>query len=97
MPDHIFSRNRATDGTEIDGEKMLKRIARLAIVMTVPNGVSAFGQSRAEIEAQFGQPVNAFSVSETIWMSSEYASDGQVCRMVFLSKAVFFHHNLPGE
>ena len=62
---------------------MLKRIARLAIVMTVLNGVSAFGQSRAEIEAQFGQPVNAYSVSETIWMSPEYASDGQVCRMVF--------------
>jgi hypothetical protein len=61
----------------------MKRIARLAIVMTVFNVVSASGQSRAEIEAKFGQPVNSYAVSERIWMSPEYASDGQVCRMIF--------------
>lgn len=62
---------------------IMKRIAKLAIVMSVLNVVSAFGQSGAEIEAKFGQPVNAYSVSEKIWMSPEYASDGQVCRMTF--------------
>lgn len=61
----------------------MKLIAKLAIVMTVFSVVSASGQSRAEIEAKFGQPVNAYLVSESIWMSPEYASDGQVCRMVF--------------
>ena len=61
----------------------MKLIAKLAIVMTFFSVVSAFGQSRAELEAKFGQPVNAYLVSERIWMSPEYASDGQVCRMIF--------------
>ena len=47
------------------------------------NVVSAFGQTRTEIEAKFGQPVNSYAVSERIRMSPEYASDGQVCRMTF--------------
>lgn len=61
----------------------MKRIAKLVIVMTFFNVVSAFGQTRAKLEAKFGQPVNAYSVSESVWMSPEYASDGQVCRMIF--------------
>jgi len=61
----------------------MKRIANLAIVMIVSIVVSAFGQTRTEIEAKFGQPVNAYKVGERIWMTPEYASDGQVCRMIF--------------
>lgn len=61
----------------------MKVIAKLAIVITVFNVVSAFGQSRAALEAKFGQPVNAYKVGDRIWMSPEYASDGQVCRMTF--------------
>jgi hypothetical protein len=61
----------------------MKRIAKLAIVMTVFSVVSAFGQSRTEIDSKFGQPVKAYAVGEKIWMSPEYASDGQVCRMTF--------------
>ena len=64
----------------------MKYIPKLAIVITVFNVVSAFGQSRAEIEAKFGQPVNAYPVGERIWMSPEYALDGQVCRMTFFPK-----------
>ena len=61
----------------------MKLIVRLAIVMTAFSVVSVFGQNRQEIEAKFGQPVNAYSVNEKIWMSPEYASNGQVCRMAF--------------
>ena len=64
-------------------KKTMKLFAKLAIVVTVFSGVSAFGQTRAEIEAKFGQPVNSYPVGERVWMSPEYASDGQVCRMVF--------------
>jgi hypothetical protein len=66
-----------------DMEKIMKLIAKLAIGMTVFSAVSVFGQSRAEIEAKLGQPVNAYAVGKRIWMSPEYASDGQVCRMTF--------------
>lgn len=64
----------------------MKHIAKITILIIVLNVVSALGQSRAEIEAKFGQPVNAYSVGERIWMSPEYASDGQVCRMTFYPK-----------
>ena len=46
----------------------MKRIAKLGIVMAVFSVVSAFGQRRAEIEAKFGQPVKAYSVSQSIWI-----------------------------
>ena len=80
----------------------MKRIAKLAIVMIVFNVVSAFGQTRTEIEAKFGQPVNAYEVSERIWMSPHYASDGQVCRMIFYprrfsSTTTYLINELPFE
>ena len=61
----------------------MKRIAKLTIVITVFSVISVFGQTRTEIEAKFGQPVKAYAVSEHVWMSPDYASDGQVCRMTF--------------
>ena len=61
----------------------MKRIAKLAIVMTVFIVVSTFGQTRTEIETKFGQPVKAYAVSDNIWMSPDYTSAGQVCRMTF--------------
>jgi hypothetical protein len=61
----------------------MRRIAKLTILMTVFGVVSAFGQTQTQIEAKFGQPVNSYEVSERIWMSPAYASDGQVCRMTF--------------
>jgi len=51
--------------------------------MTVFIVISTVGQTRTEIEAKFGQPVKAYAVSDNIWMSPDYASDGQVCRMTF--------------
>jgi len=78
----------------------MKHIAKLAIVITVFSSFSAFGQSREEIEAKFGQPVNTYVVGERIWMSPEYASDGQVCRMTFYprrfsSTANYLTNQLP--
>ena len=61
----------------------MKRIAKLATVMIVFNVVSAFGQTRTEIDAKFGQPVKSYSVGANVWMSPEYDADGQVCRMTF--------------
>ena len=77
----------------------MRRIANLALVLAIFS-VSAVGQSRAEIEAKFGQPVSVYSVSERIWMSAEYASDGQVCRMTLYPRRVssttnFLTNQLP--
>ena len=77
----------------------MKRIAKFAIAMIVFNVVSVFGQTRREIEARFGQPVNSYAVSERIRMSPDYASDGQVCRMTlyprrFSSTTTYFVNEL---
>ena len=78
----------------------MKRFAFLALAIILLNVVSAFGQSRAEIDAKFGQPLNIYSVSEWIWMTPEYASNGQVCRMRFYPKRIdgntnYGAHDLP--
>ena len=49
---------------------------------------SAFGQTASEIEAKYGKPANAYSVSERIWMTPEFAADGQICRMRLYPKRV---------
>ena len=38
----------------------------------------AAGQTVSEIEGKYGKPVNAYSVSEHIWMTPDYTADGQV-------------------
>lgn len=75
----------------------MKGIAKLAIVMTVFSVVSAFGQTRTEIEAKFGKPVKSYKVSKTVWMSPEYASDGQVCRMTFYPRRFSSTTVYPGN
>ena len=47
----------------------------------VASAISAMGQTAADLNAKYGEPVRAYTVSESIWMTPEYASDGQVCRM----------------
>jgi hypothetical protein len=46
------------------------------------------GQSAAEIKEKFGQPIEAYSVSESIWMTPEFTTDGQVCSMRLYPKRI---------
>lgn len=78
----------------------MKTLAKLAVVIAAFSVVSASGQSRAEIEAKYGQPAKAYTVSQKIWMSPDYASDGQVCRMTlyprrFSSTTNYLINELP--
>ena len=45
-------------------------------------GISAFGQTAAEMESKYGPPVKAFEVRPGVLMTVKYADDGQVCEMV---------------
>ena len=47
-----------------------------------------FGQTSSDIDAKYGKPTKAYSVSENIWMTPEFAVDGQVCRMRFYPKRI---------
>ena len=75
----------------------MKRIAKLAIVIMVFNVVSAFGQTRAEIEAKFGQPVKAYPVGENVLDESGVCFERASLSHDFLSTTFFFHHNLPDK
>lgn len=49
---------------------------------------SAFGQSVVDIKMKYGKPVDVYTISEHIWMTPEYAVDGQVCRMQLYPKRI---------
>ncbi|HKS08565.1 MAG TPA: hypothetical protein VJS13_03400 [Pyrinomonadaceae bacterium] len=59
------------------------------ILLLVGLGVhGADAQTVAEIQAKYGKAVDVYSVSEHIWMTPEYAADGQVCRMRLYQKRI---------
>ena len=64
----------------------MKKLVTFALLAIALNAVLAFGQQRADLEAKYGEPTLAYSVSEKILMTPEYGSDGQVCRMTFYAK-----------
>lgn len=49
-------------------------------------GIPVFAQTELEIEGKYQKPLNVYSVSESIWMSARYSSDGQVCEMKLYPK-----------
>src|SRR5262245_26172972 len=58
------------------------------------------GQTEREIEDKYGNPIKVYSVDDTIWMSVEYTSSGQVCQMTLFPKrvsndTVYFYSRLP--
>lgn len=56
----------------------MRAIALLILGLIV---VPTFAQTVPELEKRYGKSVSVYSVSEHIWMTPEYAADGQVCRM----------------
>jgi hypothetical protein len=46
------------------------------------------GQTSEQIRERYGQPTEAFSISEHIWMTPEYTADGEVCSMRLYSKRI---------
>lgn len=72
----------------------------LALVLVLLAGKYAHAQTAADIRAKYGESVAVYSVSEHIWMTPEYAADGQVCRMRLYPKRIsantnYGAHNLP--
>jgi hypothetical protein len=74
----------------------------LTVVIFLLCVTSALGQTASEIESRFGRPVHVYSVTEHIWMTADYASDGQVCQMKLFPKRVgpgtdYLSNQLPFE
>ena len=62
--------------------------AKLLVVILLFSCMSAYAQSVTDIEKKYGQRKEVYSVSEHIWMTPEYAIDGQVCRMRLYPKRI---------
>jgi hypothetical protein len=43
--------------------------------------VPTLGQTVAELQQRYGNALSVYAVSEHIWMTPDYSTDGQVCRM----------------
>ena len=68
--------------------------AKRAVVICFFCVTLVVGQTASDMELRFGEPVKVYAVSDHIWMTPEYASDGQVCRMTlyprhFSSPAIY--------
>ena len=70
--------------------------AKCAIVILLFCFTPVCGQTVADIETKFGKKQDVYSVSERIWMTPQYAADGQVCRMSFYPKRIGSDTNYVG-
>jgi len=71
-----------------------------ALIFVLLSSEYVYMQTAADIQAKYGKPVAAYSVSEHIWMTPEYAPDGQVCRIRLYPKRIsadtnYGWHDLP--
>lgn len=61
---------------------------KLLLILFVLSVMPVAGQTVAEIEERYGKPTLAYSVTHGIWMTPDFAADGQVCRMRFYPRRV---------
>jgi hypothetical protein len=66
---------------------MKTRISLLASILVLGCALVQ-AQSSYDIETRYGKRVNVYSVSENLWMSPSYDSQGQVCLMRVFPKTV---------
>ena len=60
----------------------------ILLILFILSVTPVAGQTVAEIEKAYGKPTLAYSVTERIWMTPDFAADGQVCQMRFYPKRV---------
>lgn len=76
----------------------MRNIVALLLVLIASEAI--YAQTAADIQSKYGKPVDVYSVSEHIWMTPQYASDGQVCSMRLYPKRIsdntnYGAHDLP--
>jgi hypothetical protein len=67
---------------------MKDRILLCGFFLTCLLANTIAGQTAAQIKEKYGQPIEAYSVSEHIWMTPEFTADGQVCLMRLYPKRI---------
>jgi len=59
----------------------MRRKLVLITLSFITTAVSTMGQTAADLNTKYGEPVRAYVVGEGIWMTPDYTADGQVCQM----------------
>jgi hypothetical protein len=72
----------------------------VALIFVLLAASYIYAQTATDLQSQYGNPVAVYSVSEHIWMTPEYDSDVQVCRMRLYPKRIsadtnYLGHDLP--
>ena len=73
----------------------MQKTVALIFVLLAGDYISA--QTATDIQEKYGKPVAVYSVSEHIWMTPEYGSDGQVCSMRLYPKRISANTNYGGH
>jgi hypothetical protein len=60
----------------------------VAIAVLILCASFSFAQSTSDIEKTYGKPIKVYAVGEHIWMTPDYAADGQVCRLRLYPKRI---------
>ena len=58
------------------------------LLLLIGSKHTANAQTAADFKAKYGKKVDVYSVSEHIWMTPEYAADGQVCSLRLYPKRI---------
>lgn len=72
----------------------MKLVVAVLILLFTVNVASA--QKISDLEKKYGTPAKVFSVSERIWMTPQFAADGQICRLNFFHKRISSKTNYLG-
>src|SRR5215211_4051333 len=68
-------------------------LARLIVIIFCICVTRTHGQTLSEVNLKYGKPTNAYSVSQHIWMTPDFAPDGQVCQMRLYPKHINMQTN----
>lgn len=67
---------------------MRNKIIISVVLLSFVFASTTFGQTAKQIKEKYGQPIEAYSVSERIWMTPEFTAEGQVCAMRLYPKRI---------
>lgn len=76
---------------------MTKRIAFCITCLFLISLGPVSGQTTSQIRETYGPPIEAYPVSEHIWMTPQFTADGQVCLMRLYPKRISDTLNYLGQ
>jgi hypothetical protein len=76
------------------------KILAFAALVLIFLAASISGQTAVQLKQKYGEPIQSYAVSDSIWMQPDFSADGRICRAQFYPKRVsdktyYIIHALP--